>query len=39
MARFDCDERAATSRANFVVRDQLAFDNRFVAARLNYTRD
>ena len=39
MARFDSDERAATSRANFVVRDQLAFDDRFIASRLNHTRD
>ena len=39
MARFDGDERAATGRANFVVRYQLAFDNRFVVTRLNYTRD
>src|SRR5919205_1006059 len=39
MARFDGDERAATSGANFVVRDQLAFDDRFVATRLDHPRD
>ena len=39
MAGFDSDERAATSRANFVVRDQLAFDDRFVATRLDHARD
>ena len=39
MARFDGDEGAATSGADFVVRDQLAFDDRFVASRLNNTRD
>src|SRR4051794_25127993 len=39
MAGFDGDEGAATSGADFVVRDQLAFDDRFVASRLNYTRD
>ena len=39
MAGLDCDEGAATSGADFVVRDQLAFDDRFVASRLNYTRD
>jgi hypothetical protein len=32
MARFDGDKRATTSRANFVVRDQLAFDDRFVTS-------
>ena len=39
MARCDGDKRATTSRANFVVRDQLAFDDRFIASRLNHTRD
>jgi hypothetical protein len=27
MTRFDGDESSATRRTNFVVRDQLAFDN------------
>jgi hypothetical protein len=30
MARLDRDECAATRGANFVVSDQLAFDDRFV---------
>ena len=39
MAGFDGDEGAATRGADFVVRDQLAFDDRFVASRLDYTCD
>jgi hypothetical protein len=32
MAGFDCDERSATGGTNFVVRDQLAFDNRAIVS-------
>src|SRR6185369_534926 len=39
MAGFDGNEGAATSGADFVMRDQLAFDDRFVATRLDHTRD
>src|SRR5215213_6234368 len=39
MARLDGYEGAATSRANFVVRDQLAFYDCFVASRFNNARD
>ena len=39
MAGLDGDEGAATSCADFVVCNQLAFDDRFVATRLDYTCD
>src|SRR5690242_615668 len=39
MARLDRDEGAATSGADFVVRDQLAFDDRFVASRFHHACD
>src|SRR6185369_12799552 len=39
MTGFDGDESAATSGADFVMRDQLAFDECFVATRLDHTRD
>src|SRR3954462_2733421 len=39
MAGLNCDEGAATSGADFIVRDQLAFDDRLLISRLNHTRD
>ena len=39
MAGFDGDESAATSGADFVMRDKLAFDDRLDVSRLDYTRD
>ena len=39
MAGLDRDEGAATRGADFVMRDQFAFDDRFVATRLDHTRD
>ena len=39
MAGLDRDKRAATSGANFVVRDQLALDDRFVISRFNHARN
>ena len=39
MAGFDGDKSPATSGADFVMRDQLAFDDRFVVRRLDHARD
>ena len=39
MAGLDGHEGAATSGADFVVRDQLAFDDRFIFSRIDHPRD
>src|ERR1044072_7914569 len=38
MSWLDGDEDAVTSGADFVMRDQLAFDNRFDVSRLDHAR-
>ena len=38
MSWFDGDEGTATSGADFVMRDQLACDDRFVVSRVHHTR-
>ena len=38
VARFDSYESATTCGANFVVRDQLAFDDGAIFSRLDNTR-
>ena len=39
MTWFDGDESSATGRANFVVRDQLAFDDGAIVSRLDHACD